>query len=380
MKKRFLHISLIATIAILIVFIGINLIDTLKGVKIEDLVGNREELGNMKILAERNIGVFCEKRYSIGNENVKSKMTLEVDDHNGLNIYQNADVFKYRWASDENVYRDKENIVFVTNKGYNVEIRVKDIKSGEVKSKELNNKDLNVKNNTFYTMGVYYYDNKVKILIDTDNGIEIIEYDFNNDKFEVINTHGDIFNLNDVNSSNIIRREGEKVYILSHKLPSANEEEATTSVSNVTLFEVNIKENTMKTYNLDKFFKENNLDINGNYYSLAKVSNGIFYSDFIKTGLNGEKEGISFLGLDLDSGKIIEYKNILTEEELSKYGLSIWGRYNPKLYEDKLYFVAGNNFIENSFYVGCLNLNDGKLIYLGKVNGAEFNNFQPDNN
>lgn len=378
MKKRFWHIGLISVIAILAVFLGINIIDSFKEIKVEDLVGNRSEIGNVEILAERKIGVFSEKRYVIGDEDTQSKMTLEVDDHNGFDIYKNSDLFKYRWAGNENVYRDKETIAFVTDNGYKVEIRVKDLKTGEIKSKELSKKELNAKNQFFYTMAVYYENGKVRALVNTDTGIEIIEYDFNNDKFQIINTYGDIYKLNDVDTSNIIERDGERIYALAHKIPNLNKKGTNISVSNVKLFEINLKEGILKTYDLDKFFKENNLSGDGRYYSLSKVSNGIFYSDFIKSEVEGKAEA-SFLGLDLSTGETIEYKNILNEEELSKYGLSIWGISETQLCEGKLYFIGGNDFRENSFYVGCINLNDGKLIYLGKIIGARFNKFQDNN-
>lgn len=363
MKKRFMHITLIGALALLIIFFGINIVDNFKPIDIKTLSGNIEALGDMDILANRQIGLFHEKRYVISDEDVESETTMKLDDNDGFDIYKNKDVFRFMWPHESNAFYGEKWLAAIRGDNNTLEIRVKDRKTGETKTEK---KEIDA---YLSIMGVYVNDWKVNFLVERytssqDSVLELLQYDFNTDELKTIKEYGKFDRYIKIND-----RENNKIYIYTDRFI---EPEGEGGSGENGLLEINLLDGFSEFYDVEKIFKDNGVYYNDEDFKYDyKISDG----RIVATITNPSGYAYSFYTIDLKTKEITEYKDVFDAKELINYGERFDRIHAITLEGDKVYFMS-DNFPEREFLIGVVDLNDKKLSFLGKFKGANFTRFE----
>lgn len=363
MKKRFMHITLIGALALLIIFFGINIVDNFKPIDIKTLSGNIEALGDMDILANRQIGLFYEKRYVISDEDVESETTMKLDDNDGFDIYKNKDVFRFMWPHESNAFYEEKWLAAIRGDNNTLEIRIKDRKTGETKTEK---KEIDA---YLSIMGVYVNDWKVNFLVERytssqDSVLELLQYDFNTDELKTIKEYGKFDRYIKIND-----RENNKIYIYTDRFI---EPEGEGGSGENGLLEINLLDGTSEFYDVEKIFKDNGVYYNDEDFKYDyKISDG----RIVATITNPSGYAYSFYTIDLKTKEVTEYKDVFDAKELINYGERFDRIHAITLEGDKVYFMS-DNFPEREFLIGVVDLNDKKLSFLGKFKGANFTRFE----
>ncbi|MGG5462663.1 hypothetical protein [Clostridium sp. B9] len=393
MNKKFSNIIFIGSLVILILLIGINTANNFKNIKINNIYGNRSEIGDVDISVTRRIGSFFVRNYKVGADSVSSETKFIDETYSELPLYGNKDVLRGVYTNTSNSYHGDDYLAVVDILDYDkgkMNLILKNKKTGEIKEAKVKNP---------YgrrILGVYGENNKIKILMpenDYDNSSPIIvmEYNFETKDFKKIASHG-VYS----EKMGLEYRDGANYYIGKMSM-TYDENKGVEEGKNFTIYKANLKENTFKDYDVRKILEENQIDLKGKsleslecdgnliYVTIAEAPN---FEEIFKDekkmaeyeyGISEEPRVYSVATINVNDLKVNYYKDIINEKEIEGY---LKGHFkneiayplNLRVLGDKLYFVPYG--IESDLVVvGVADLKSEKLVYLGEMNNVVMNGF-----
>lgn len=388
MNKKFSNIIFISALAILAILLGINVINGFRNIEVKDIYGDRSELGDVDVSVQKNLGSFFYKIYNVGADSVSSKMMFVDESDQGIDFYKNKDVLRGVYTNVSNSYDGEEYLAVVDVLNYDkgiMNLILKNKKTGEVEKAKIKNP---------YgprILGVYGENNKVKILMpendeEASSPIIIAEYNFETKDFNKVASYG-IYS----EKMGLEYRDGENFYIVKISR-TYDENKHVEETKDLNIYKFNLKENTFEDYDIRKILEENKIDLSGKSLESAECDGNLIYvkiSDAIEWEkiFKDEKKMAEYKGrksevpkiysvatINMKDLKVNYYKDIIDENKIEEYVKDISQPMYLRVFDNKLYFTLSVGE-SNLLVVGVINLENGKLAYLGEMNKVTMNGF-----
>lgn len=386
MKKNLSKITLGVVLSSLII-VGIIIVANDNDVKIKDIQGSKNEMGDVTIISQERTGLYNTKETLISKDEFKVKKIakeLPGTSKYSKNVVENRNLFSSIYDSNL-IYEDEESVGYLdyissnySNEGakFNTKITDKNLKTNKITEFDIeilnsyekyNNANeiclaTKYKNEIYLTIGItngINYDKNGKIVDNGNSSIYIYKIDLENQKaqlFDEIKIKDNIGISNELSFVN-----NNKIYFMAQTYKGLGEQYLIYYDLENNKFDY-IKE----PININEKFESEHADKD---YSIDDNKLNIIYKDDIS---DKKSTGIHQYSIDLEKEKVIENDKIYKFDKINEQ--SDLGKF--RLLDNKLYIVLNsykeekNNTDtykeENSYNVIVLDERTKKVLYIGQ--------------